>query len=170
MVKIFHAEFDMVGRYRSIIEIRSIAPVANARTVLRVVLVYIRYTAASGFMIIAVQNHPVTVESNCCVAEQFVTKHIIPASGYNRISPVQTVFIFIDAIISVLVFSGILVVFINIEMIVILSMIEAEENTTAVIEFMVYLGVKVIKVVVVAFVVSFEDAGKKGCMGAACTD
>ena len=55
-------------------------------------------------------------------------------------------------------------------MIVILSMIEAEENTTAVIEFMVYLGVKVIKVVVVAFVVSFEDAGKKGCMGAACTD
>lgn len=160
MVEVFHAELDMVRRERSIIEIRPVAPVADARTVIRVVLINIGYFPICAlFVAIASQYHPVTVERHGRITEQLIVEHIIPASGNNRVSPVQTAFIIVDAfriIISIAV-----VCLFKIETIVVFPVIETEKRAAAVAELMVYFGIEVVEVVVETIAIALEGARKK---------
>ena len=118
---------------------------------------------------ILIQFHQIVIVGNSGVAEQLTIEYIIPAAIGYRVSPVQVAVIFIIDF-SVVVVLIVVVAVGGVKVVVVLSFIETDEEAAAVIEFMVHLGIDVVKVVVVFIGVIiifihyevFEEGGVRG--------
>ena len=115
---------------------------------------------------ILIQFHQIVIVGNSGVAEQLTIEYIIPAAIGYRVSPIQVAVIFIIDF-SVVVVLIVVVAVGGVKVVVVLSFIETDEEAAAVIEFMVHLGIDVVKVVVVfisviIIFIYYEEGGVRG--------
>ena len=90
VMEISGTEFDMMGGRGVIIEIYQIAPVADARVVVGMIITLTYAFKETCFCVYRrVGVHPVFVVSHGGVTEQLLVEYIVPAGRSDGVSPVE---------------------------------------------------------------------------------